>query len=255
MNLCTNAAHAMGETGGVLEVRLSEFDLDENARGEFLDLDSGAYIRLTVSDTGHGMTPEFMERIFDPFFTTKEKGKGTGMGLAVVHGIVKSYGGTIKVKSELGKGSIFEVFLPRIKSGVIEPKTGISLPVPTGNERIMFVDDEKPLMDLGKGLLENLGYEVVARTSSIEALEVFRAQPNRFDLIITDMTMPNMTGMELAKELLQIRPNIPIILCTGFSETVTEEKAEATGIREFIFKPLSARNLAETIRKVLEKKD
>lgn len=251
INLCTNAAQAMHETGGVLEVSLSEFDFDENSPEQFLDLDPGTYIRLAVRDTGHGMGPEVMERIFDPFFTTKEKGEGTGMGLAVVHGIVKSYGGTINVKSKLGEGSIFEVFLPRIMTHVARPDVRISERVPTGNECILFVDDEKVLRDLGKSLLEHLGYEVVARTSSIEALEVFRNQPNRFDLVITDMTMPNMTGMELVKELVQIRPDIPVILCTGFSDKLTPEKAAAAGIREFIMKPFGARNLADTIRKVL----
>jgi PAS domain S-box-containing protein len=251
INLSTNAAQAMNETGGVLEVTLSEFDFDENSPEQFLDLEPGVYIRLAVRDTGHGMAPEVMERIFDPFFTTKKKGEGTGMGLAVVHGIVKSYGGTINVKSKLGEGSIFEVFLPRIMTDVVEPDARTSVQVPTGNECILFVDDEKIVMDLGKGLLEHLGYEVVARTSSIEALEVFRNQPNRFDLVITDMTMPNMTGMELVKELIQIRPDIPVILCTGFSAKLTPEKAAAAGIREFVMKPFGARNLAETVRKAL----
>jgi PAS domain S-box-containing protein len=251
MNLCSNAGHAMRETGGILNVSLTETDLDVQNAESYLDLDPGVYIKLTVSDTGRGMTPEVIERIFDPFFTTKKRGEGTGMGLSVVHGIVQSHGGSITVKSELGKGSIFNVFLPRIQSEAPQSETKTSLPAPTGNERILFVDDEKVLMDFGKELLEQLGYEVTARTSSIEALETFRAQPNRFDLVITDMTMPNITGVELAKKLMNIRSDIPIILCTGFSETVTQEKAEAVGIREFLLKPLSARDLAETVRKAL----
>jgi CheY-like chemotaxis protein len=242
----------MNETGGVLEVSLSEFDFDENSPEQFLKLDPGAYIRLAVRDTGHGMAPEVMERIFDPFFTTKEKGEGTGMGLAVVHGIVQSYGGSINVKSKLGEGSIFEIFLPRIKTDVVQPAARIPAQVPTGNECILFVDDEKIIMDLGKDLLEHFGYEVVARTSSIEALELFRTQPNRFDLVITDMTMPNMTGTELVQELIQIRSDIPVILCTGFSENLTPEKAATAGIQEFVMKPFCARDFADTVRKVLD---
>lgn len=252
MNLCTNAAHAMRDTGGVLEVSLTETDFDTPAAGQFLDLAPGPYVRLAVSDTGHGMDHSVMERIFDPYFTTKRPGEGTGLGLAVVHGIVKSHGGALTVESEAGKGTTFQVFIPRLKRGPVEHETGTTAPVPEGNERILFVDDEKALVDSGSKILEHLGYEVVARTSSIEALETFRTRPEIFDLVISDQTMPHMTGVELARELMHIRPDIPVILCTGFSERVTPEKAKAEGIREFIMKPLSLRNFAETVRKVLD---
>ncbi|MBC8462651.1 MAG: PAS domain S-box protein [Deltaproteobacteria bacterium] len=255
MNLCTNAAHAMRENGGILEVSLTKVDMDADAAARHRDIRPGPYLKLTVSDTGHGMAPEVLERIFDPYFTTKEKGKGTGLGLSVVHGIVKDHRGAITVESELGKGTTFHILLPRMdhaKEVAVEPESRLG--IPTGHERILFIDDEQVLVDLGKQMLELLGYEVITRTSSIEALELFRAQPNKFDLVITDMTMPNMTGEKLAKELMKIRPNIPIILCTGFSEQITEKESKEIGIREFAMKPLVMRDLAKSIRKVLAEK-
>jgi PAS domain S-box-containing protein len=252
MNLCTNAAHAMREEGGVLNVGLSEVDLDEQATESYVELNPGSYIKLTVRDTGHGMTPEVMERIFDPYFTTKEKGEGTGLGLATVHGIVKSYGGVVTVESEFRKGSTFQVFIPMLEREIDEEKAEISPPIPTGNECILFVDDEKTLVDTGKGILEHLGYEVITRTSGIEALEAFRAHPDRFDLVITDMTMPNMTGVELTKEIMKMQPDIPIILCTGYSEMISEDRAKVIGMKEFLLKPLGVRNLAATVRKALD---
>jgi len=254
MNLSTNAGHAMREKGGVLEVRLVDEDLDAGAASVHPDLKPGPYLTLTVSDTGCGMDPEVMERIFDPYFTTKEVGEGTGMGLAVVHGIVESHGGAVAVDSTPGKGATFQVFFPRIKTEEVE-EAGIVEPLPTGRERVLFVDDEKALVDIGKQILERLGYEVVARTSSIEALEAFKAQPHRFDLVITDQTMPNMTGEDLAKELMRIRPDIPVILCTGYSHMISEDKAKAMGIRAFIMKPILRHDIAQTIRRVLDQKD
>ncbi|MDP3029139.1 MAG: GAF domain-containing protein, partial [Deltaproteobacteria bacterium] len=237
VNLCTNAAHAMGEKGGVLEVSLMNVDLDADAVAQHPGLKPGLYVRLTVNDTGHGMDRAVMEQIFHPFFTTKGPGEGTGMGLAVVHGIVKSHGGAITVDSEPGRGATFHVYFPRIERGRA-PEAEAAASVPTGSERILFVDDEKALVDMIKQMIESLGYKVAGRTSSIEALEAFRAQPDKFDLVITDQTMPNMTGKMLAKELLRIRPDIPIILCTGYSELITEEKAKAMGIRELVMKPV-----------------
>jgi len=193
MNLCTNAAHAMGERGGILEVNLANVELGSDFTSRYPDIDPGPYLRLTVSDTGHGMHPSIMERIFDPFFTTKELGEGTGMGLAVVHGIVKGYGGTITVFSEPGEGSTFHIYLPLIDREV-EPEARIGEPIPTGNEHILFIDDERAIVDVGKQILERLGYDVVTITSSTAALELFRTQSDKFDLVITDMTMPNMTG-------------------------------------------------------------
>ncbi len=257
MNLCTNAAHAMRENGGILEVSLTKVDIDTDASAQHPDIRPGPYLKLTVSDTGHGVAPEMLERIFDPYFTTKEKGEGTGLGLSVVHGIVKDHRGTITVESELGEGTAVHIFLPRMehaKEAAVETEESRLGGTPTGHERILFIDDEQALVDIGKQLLELLGYEVTTRTSSIEALELFQAQPNKFDLVITDMTMPNMTGEKLAKELMIIRRDIPIILCTGFSEQITEKEAKEIGIREFVMKPLVMRDLAKSIRKVLAEK-
>jgi PAS domain S-box-containing protein len=251
MNLCTNAAHAMGETGGVLEVRSSRVDFDSEEIIRYPDLTPGSYLMIQVSDTGHGMEPFIKERIFEPYFTTKDAGEGTGLGLAVVHGIIKSHGGAISVESEVDKGTIFTIFFPVIES-LEEIDAEKTPPIPTGNERILFVDDEKPITQSGIKMLESLGYRVVARTSSIEALALFRSKPHEFDLVITDMTMPNMTGDMLAGEMLGIRRDIPIILCTGFSERITEEKAKAIGIRGFILKPIIMRDLAQIIRKNLD---
>jgi PAS domain S-box-containing protein len=247
MNLCTNAGHAMQEKGGILEVTLTDIELD--ARCE--ELLPGAYLRLTVSDTGIGMDALMIKRIFDPYFTTKEKGKGTGMGLAVVHGILKSYGGKIDVYSEPGNGSTFHVYLP-VKEMDANAEERVEVSLPTGKECILFVDDEQSMANLGKELLEGLGYNVVTRTSSLEALEAFRAQSDNFDLVITDMTMPNMTGEKMAREIMKVRPDMPIILCTGFSPVITEEKARAMGIRAFIMKPILKNEIAVKIREVLD---
>ena len=253
LNLGTNSFHAMEETGGLLTIGLAPIHLDSYAAGQHADLQQGPYVRLTVSDTGLGMTPEIMNRIFDPYFTTKEAGKGTGLGLAVVHGIVQSHGGAIKVYSEAGKGTTFHVYLPRIKASGGEPLVGIDEePLPHGKgEHILLIDDEQTLVEIGNQMLEHLGYQVSVRTSSIEALGLFSSQPGRFHLVITDLTMPNMTGEKLAGEILRIRPDLPIILCTGFSEHVTEGKAKALGIREFLMKPLTLKDLARALRRNL----
>ena len=251
MNLCTNASHSMKDKGGVLTVNLSDAELDSEFISIHSDLSPGSYILLTITDTGHGMPPEILEKIFDPFFTTKEKGEGTGMGLSVVHGIVHSHGGTIYAYSEPGKGSTFKVFFPAIES-LLTSEGKIDILIPTGTERILFIDDEPAIVRMGKQILESIGYEVVTRTSSIEALEYFKARPNNFDLVVTDMTMPKMTGDVLASKLMKIKPNIPVILCTGFSARIDEKKAMSMGIRAFVSKPILKRDIAETIRKVLD---
>lgn len=252
MNLCTNAAHAMQETGGILAVTLSDIDVDEEIATKYHDLKPGLYVKLSVKDTGPGIEPENIERIFEPYFTTKEKGQGTGMGLAIVHGIVTGYEGAIAVESEVGKGTIFHALFPRLEA-VSKPKTEPKKPIPTGHESILFIDDEKAMVEAGRAMLERLGYEITTRTSSIEALEAFRHNPDKFDLVITDMTMPNMTGANLAKEIMKIRPDMPVILCTGFSDTIDEAKAKMMGIKAFIMKPIITNELANTIREVLDK--
>ena len=251
MNLCTNAEQAMLE-GGVLEVSLSNVELNEAICAELEGLTAGSFVRLTVSDTGCGMDKETLPRIFDPFFTTKAPGEGTGMGLSTVHGIVKSHGGDISVQSEPNKGTTFHVYLPAVESiDKAQPET--AEPVRGGTESILFVDDEEIMVELGRDTLERLGYRVTTRTSSIEALELFRSRSGEFDLVITDMTMPKMTGVDLSVELIRIRPDIPIILCTGFSHVVTPEKARSMEIREFVMKPIVGAELGRTVRRALDK--
>jgi two-component system cell cycle sensor histidine kinase/response regulator CckA len=252
MNLCTNAAHAMREKGGVLEVGLSRFDEDQAKELSHPDLKSRSYLKISVSDTGHGMTTGKLKRIFDPYFTTKAAGQGTGLGLAVVRGIIKAHGGAIKVESSPDKGSLFEVYLPEIQEEVA-PQSITTQAYRTGQETILFVDDEQTLVTMSEQMLDLLGYRAVTRTSSIEAFELFQHDPYRFDLVITDMTMPNMTGEKLAGKILEIRSDIPVILCTGYSERITEQRAKKLGISAYVMKPLVMRDLANTIRDVLDK--
>ncbi len=250
MNLCTNAAHAIDEKDGVLNVSLANVDLDQAAAANITDIRPGSYLKLSVSDTGDGIPPEAFPQIFNPYFTTKEKGEGTGLGLAVVQGIIKSLNGTITVESEVGKGSTFEVYLPIIKRELAKEEE-MPKPLPMGYERILLIDDEQPLVEIGKQMLERLGYKVDTRTSSIEALNLFKADPHRFDLVITDIVMPNMTGDKLADEMIGIRPDIPIVLCTGYSEKFTRRDASDMGIEAFLMKPLVMQDLANTVRQAL----
>ncbi len=253
MNLCANASHAMREKGGILEVGISNVEVGSwDSESGYLDMTPGNYLRLTVSDTGQGMTPEVLERLFEPYFTTKEKGEGTGLGLSVVHGIVKNYGGTITAYSEPGKGTTFHVYLPVIQGEAEVSGIDEVAPIPTGNEHILFIDDEPALVEIGKQILERLGYKVTTRTSSMEALELFKAKPDQFDLVITDMTMPHMTGERLAGEIINIRSDIPVVICTGYSVRISEEKAKDMGIKAFVMKPFVIRDLAKTVREVLE---
>ncbi|MCG8637196.1 MAG: DUF3365 domain-containing protein [Desulfobacterales bacterium] len=251
MNLATNAYHAMEETGGILSVALSEADIRDK-EDLLWEMMPGSYVCLTVGDTGVGMTDDLIDKIFDPFFTTKEKGKGTGMGLSVVHGIVTGMGGGIKVESTPGQGTRFTIYFPAEKKicedGMVKPV----LPVKGGDEHILLVDDEKTILDMEKQVLKRLGYTVSTRTSSLEALEAFRASPSRYDLVISDVAMPHMRGDRLAVKMMEIRPDIPVLLCTGFSQIVTEEKALEIGVRGLLMKPLVMKDLAETIRKVMD---
>ncbi len=251
MNLCANAAHAMRARGGVLLVRLSYLVVSDFQYSLHPDLEPGPYVCLSVSDTGDGIDPAVVDRIFDPYFTTKAIGEGTGLGLSVVLGIVRTYGGTITVHSVQGQGTTFEIFLRGMeKQAPTLAETIETLPAGTG--RILFVDDEQILAELGKELLESVGYKVVLETNSLQALETFRTGPDRFDLVITDMTMPGLRGEELAREIIALRPGMPIILCTGYSDLIDEKKAREIGIREFVMKPYVVANFVQTIRKALE---
>ncbi|MBW2411323.1 MAG: response regulator, partial [Deltaproteobacteria bacterium] len=203
-------------------------------------------------DTGHGIAPENLKRIFDPYFTTKEAGEGSGLGLAVVRGILRAHGGAISVDSAPGQGTRFDVYLPEIQKD-FSTKTKIAQVYHTGKETVLFVDDEPALATMSKQMLDLLGYDTVSRTSILDALELFQHDPYRFDLVITDMTMPKMTGEKLAGEILSIRPDIPVILCTGYSENISEERAKKMGIAAFVMKPLVMRDLANKIREVLDK--
>jgi PAS domain S-box-containing protein len=253
INLCANAEYAMRESGGILELRVDSVKsaVEEGVRHP--DLNAGPYVRLTVRDSGKGITSEVVPRIFDPFFTTKDVGEGSGMGLAVVHGIVSSHGGVITVDTEPNKGTTFTLYFPEIEAGAVhQQEFQFEEELLLGRGRILLVEDEEPLARLGREALEGLGYEVMVRTSSVEALEAFRAAPHRFNAVITDQTMPNLTGEALSHELLQIRSDLPIILCTGFSHMITPEKAKAIGIRAFLLKPMLINDLARTLREVLD---
>lgn len=254
MNLCTNAAYAMRETGGKLEISLGSITLGPDDQLPEADTPPGDYVVISVRDTGIGMDEAVKERIFEPFFTTKPREQASGLGLSVVYGIVKSHKGSIMVLSEPGKGSVFRVFLSKADTvGSTEKET--SGPVPRGNQRILFIDDEKILAEMGRSMLERLGYSVVVQTDSTQALRDFADHPDAFDLVITDQTMPKVTGMALAEKLLRIRPDIPIVLCTGYSDLVSEETARAKGIRELVMKPVARKEMAEVIHRVLERKE
>lgn len=252
MNLCTNAFHAMEDHGGKLNISLRRIELDTAALTARPYAQPGTYIELAIGDTGTGIPQNLIDRIFDPFFTTKELGKGTGMGLSIVHGIAKSCAGFVTVDSTLGRGTTFHVFLPVAAEEQPFP-VSTEDNLPRGSEHILFIDDEEMLTSMAKTMLERLGYLVTAFTSSLEALTAFQNQPDRFDLVITDLSMPVMPGMDLSRRLLQIRPALPIILCTGFSALVSEEKARSMGIRALAFKPLTKKDMALLIRKILQK--
>ena len=251
MNLCTNAAYALRERGGLLDIQLIQERVAHGRTLHPFNLSVGDYAKLTVRDNGCGIDAAVMDRIYDPFFTTKGPGSGTGLGLSVVYGIVRDHGGAIDIASESGKGTTVTVHFPLEETERLLPEQAPEQ-ISGGSERILFVDDEAALVELGKVMLMSLGYHVTSRASSIEALEAFRASPHNFDLVITDMTMPNIRGDDLARELLKIRPDIPIILCTGFSEMISEEKAKTLGIRRFVMKPIFKKDIAKVIREILD---
>ena len=251
MNLVTNAYHAMEETGGRLKVQLKKVRL-ESEQTLHSDLVPGEYNLLTVADTGIGIEKDIMDKIFDPYFTTKDDGKGTGLGLSVVLGIVKSCHGDIRIYSEPGKGTEVQVYLPVMDQKGADHQTEFSEPVRGGTEKILVVDDEAAIVKMEQKMLERLGYRITVRTGSIDALEAFKANPDSFDLVLTDMTMPNMTGVQLAGEIKKIRPDMPVILCTGFSYQINDIKSKALGIQGFVMKPVVKKEIAQTIRNVLD---
>jgi PAS domain S-box-containing protein len=252
MNLCTNAGHAMREKGGVLEVSLTEVEIRAGDLAEYLNMKPGSYVRLTISDTGHGMTGEVLDRIFEPYFTTKKEGEGTGMGLSVVHGIVKGHDGDIKVYSEAGKGTTFNIYLPCIQATSRVDDSPVADQIPKGSGNVLLVDDEEKIIEVMVQMLEYLGYTVSSFTDSQEALGSFRKNPDLFDIIITDMTMPGMTGDALARRVQSLRPGLPILLCTGYSRSISREQAKSLGIQEFLMKPPTIGELARTVQRALK---
>ena len=251
MNLLTNAAQSMRDIGGILSVRLENIDYESGSGALLGDLPDGPYVRISVQDNGSGMTPDILDRIFEPYFTTKRPDQGTGLGLAVVHGIVSSHGGAINVRSEVGKGSSFDVFLPAEyrKPAVRSPGAE---PVPSGNERILVVDDEDAACRLGSDLLHAMGYQVRFSANPLEALELFRSDPHQFDLVITDLAMPGANGADLTREILSVRSDLPILIWTGSSDILSEEKMRDLGASALLVKPISTSQLAKAVRQVLD---
>jgi signal transduction histidine kinase/ActR/RegA family two-component response regulator len=252
MNLCTNAYQAMRETGGQIHVRLGEVNIGYEEMAQRIGITMGPHLHLVVQDNGVGMDATVLERIFEPYYTTQEPGKGTGLGLSVIHGIVKSHGGFITVESLPGQGSSFHVYLPTIEEMEQDIAVEIYAAETGGRERILLVDDEEQIVAMEKQMLEKLGYQVTACASSSEAWTVFSTRPDQFDLMITDMTMPHMAGDRLSEKILDIRPNLPVILCTGYSDMIDGDKAVALGIRKFVMKPVEKNELARAIRSALE---
>lgn len=251
MNLCTNAYQAM-DAGGTLSVIVKQVEIGLSDKSDQLDVIPGAYVLFSVTDTGQGIDKPTLSRIFDPYFTTKQPGEGTGLGLAVVHGIVKSYGGGITVYSEIGKGTTFNVYLPLIETGEKKEDKQTGKEYPKGDERILFVDDEDSVVHLFKRMFTKLGYTVTTFNDSLQALDEFRQHPDMYDLVISDNLMPNMDGLALSRKLLAIRPDIPIIVSSGFSERKTQDTAKAIGVKAFLLKPLLIQEIANTIRSVLD---
>jgi len=252
MNLCTNAAQAMRENGGELDVNLSHISVSTTMAEVNPLFKAGAYVQLVVKDTGHGIDPAIIDKIFDPFFTTKRHQEGTGLGLSVVYGIVNSYDGVVQVTSELGQGTIFNVYIPAIEEIKVAVEQKITQPIPGGTESLLLVDDEELLVQAMENYLGALGYDVVSYTNSPEALYIVQENPCRFDLMITDMTMPHMTGLKLSREVLAINPLMPVILCTGYNASITEDEVKRSGIKEFVLKPVSLQKMAYLIRQVLD---
>lgn len=252
MNLCTNAGHAMKDTCGEMIIKTRDIAFDDDVLKSQKELSPGRYVMLIITDNGRGIEPEIIEKIFDPFFSTKNKSDGTGMGLSMVHGIIKTCKGSIQVDSIKGQGSIFKVFLPAFDQSE-KPIPFVEPSIVGGTERILFVDDELSQAEIAVEILEYLGYQAVSTTDSVDALEKFKQQPDKFDLVITDLTMPKMTGKDLTQALIKIRPDIPVILSSGYTESISQEKAKQMGFREYLMKPIVIKDLARSIRRVLDK--
>jgi CheY-like chemotaxis protein len=251
MNLCTNANHAMVNTGGVLEVKLDAVKIDQKYAEKIPNLKKGEYIRLTISDTGHGMDIKTKERIFEPFFTRKEVGSGSGLGLSVVHGIINNYGGAITVDSKPGQGTIFTIYLPKHGAGFVSSDKLLKRPA-KGDEHILFVDDEPEITFMGKKMLENLGYKVTIKNDSLAALEEFRNHSKDYPLLVTDQNLPRMPGTELAYKMREINPLLKVIVITGFADNLTDEEIARNGISEVILKPMILDDFSKIIRRVLD---
>lgn len=252
LNLCTNAAQAMEETGGIIEIKMEPQFLGHGEIARYPGLKTGDYVKITVSDNGPGIDSEIMDQIFDPYFTTREVGKGSGLGLAVVHGIVQNHNGAIAVTGQPGQGACFTLFFPMIDQKP-ETQKGLQHEFVRGTERLLFVDDEESIVQVVEETLKLFGYRVEALSDPKDALALFKLNPGYFDVVVTDMTMPNMTGIELADALREIRPDIPIILCTGHSSLIDEDKARQFGISGYIEKPVSISNIAKLIRQIIDK--
>jgi PAS domain S-box-containing protein len=253
MNLCTNSAYAMKKNGGVLRVSINDVEIDKNPEINDIGLEKGNYIKIKVSDTGTGIPPAIIDKIFEPYFTTKTVEEGTGLGLATIHSIVENYSGKIMVSSTMGKGSVFTLYFPITQTSEASQSYEMEK-LPSGMERILIVDDEEPILKIESRILKRFGYTVTASISSMEALKLFRSNPNNFDLVITDMTMPNITGEKLAAELIKIRQDIPVILCTGYSQKLSDNDIGAKGIRKVIHKPIETDHLLKSVRKVLDER-
>lgn len=254
MNLCTNAAHAMKKNGGILTIELMDQEIANKHSADYPDLPKGLYTKMSVTDTGHGIPPQILDRIFDPFFTTKEKSEGTGMGLSVVHGIIKNHNGAVYVDSEVDKGTSFDIFLPNYEGETITKEKFHEIMVPKGHERILFIDDEEMIVEIGRAMLNLLGYHTVTQTSPEDALTLFTRDPDAFDLVITDLSMPKLTGLDIAERMREVRPDILILLCTGFGLELTDETVAKYGISGIIHKPILKRDMANKIRSILDSK-
>jgi CheY-like chemotaxis protein len=253
MNLSTNAYHALRDTGGVIEISLNEVDLTPGMAAAHPRLMPGKHAVITVNDNGIGMSQETLQRIFEPYFTTKASGEGTGLGLAIVDSIIEQHGGTIDVLSELGKGTKFEIFFPICLSSDKEWMDEIEPEKPLGTERVLFVDDEQDIVDINRNGLQRLGYSVTAFSNPLEAVEYFEFNSNDFDVVVTDLTMPKMTGTDLADRIHAVRPDIPLVLCSGFAKSAREVRGKLSGILEFVEKPIKPGSVGWAIRRVMEK--